>query len=54
MIPKCISDDIEAAKADNRRTLAHYTLLPNYRNFWKEAGFVEEMNAIEELMEAFK
>jgi alkanesulfonate monooxygenase SsuD/methylene tetrahydromethanopterin reductase-like flavin-dependent oxidoreductase (luciferase family) len=47
MIPTCISDDIEAAKAVNRRTLTHYALLPNYRNYWKEAGYVEEMEAIE-------
>ncbi len=47
MIPTCISDDIEAAKAVNRRTLTHYALLPNYRNYWKEAGYVEEMQAIE-------
>jgi alkanesulfonate monooxygenase SsuD/methylene tetrahydromethanopterin reductase-like flavin-dependent oxidoreductase (luciferase family) len=48
MIPTCISDDIEAAKAVNRRTLSHYALLANYRNYWKEAGYVEEMTAIEE------
>jgi alkanesulfonate monooxygenase SsuD/methylene tetrahydromethanopterin reductase-like flavin-dependent oxidoreductase (luciferase family) len=47
MIPTCISDDVEAAKAVNRRTLARYTMLPNYRNYWKEAGYVEEMTAIE-------
>jgi alkanesulfonate monooxygenase SsuD/methylene tetrahydromethanopterin reductase-like flavin-dependent oxidoreductase (luciferase family) len=47
MIPTCISDDIEAAKAVNRRTLTRYTMLPNYRNYWKEAGYIEEMNAIE-------
>ena len=47
MIPTCIGDDIEAAKAVNRRTLTHYALLPNYRNYWKEAGYVEEMQAIE-------
>ena len=47
MIPTCISDDIEAAKAVNRRTLTRYTLLPNYRNYWKEAGYVDEMAAIE-------
>jgi alkanesulfonate monooxygenase SsuD/methylene tetrahydromethanopterin reductase-like flavin-dependent oxidoreductase (luciferase family) len=47
MIPTCISDDIEAAKAVNRRTLTRYTTLPNYRNYWKEAGYVEEMAAIE-------
>jgi alkanesulfonate monooxygenase SsuD/methylene tetrahydromethanopterin reductase-like flavin-dependent oxidoreductase (luciferase family) len=47
MIPTCIADDVEAAKAVNRRTLTRYTLLPNYRNYWKEAGYVEEMTAIE-------
>ena len=47
MIPTCISDDIEAAKAVNRRTLTRYTMLPNYRNYWEEAGYIEEMNAIE-------
>ncbi len=48
MIPTCICDDIEAAKAVNRRTLTHYALLPNYRNYWREAGYVEEMGAIEQ------
>ncbi|MGE0415395.1 MAG: LLM class flavin-dependent oxidoreductase [Acetobacteraceae bacterium] len=47
MIPTCISDDIEAAKAVNRRTLTGYGFLPNYRNYWKEAGYVEEMEAVE-------
>ena len=47
MIPTCISDDIEAAKAVNRRTLASYLQLPNYRNYWKECGYVEEMAAVE-------
>ncbi|HEY4043756.1 MAG TPA: LLM class flavin-dependent oxidoreductase [Rhodopila sp.] len=47
MIPTCISDDIEAAKAVNRRTLINYGFLPNYRNYWKEAGYQEEMRAIE-------
>jgi alkanesulfonate monooxygenase SsuD/methylene tetrahydromethanopterin reductase-like flavin-dependent oxidoreductase (luciferase family) len=47
MIPTCIADDVEAAKAVNRRTLTRYTMLPNYRNYWKEAGYVDEMNAIE-------
>ena len=48
MIPTCISDDIAAAKAVNRRTLTPYARLPNYRNYWKEAGYVEEMTAIEQ------
>jgi alkanesulfonate monooxygenase SsuD/methylene tetrahydromethanopterin reductase-like flavin-dependent oxidoreductase (luciferase family) len=50
MIPTCISDDVEAAKAVNRRTLSHYASLPNYRNYWKEAGYVEEMEAIEKAL----
>lgn len=47
MIPTCISDDLEAAKAVNRKTLVFYCSLPNYRNYWKEAGYLEEMDAIE-------
>ena len=47
MIPTCISDDIEAAKAVNRKTLTSYALLANYRNYWTEAGYVEEMGAID-------
>ncbi|MFP8882221.1 MAG: LLM class flavin-dependent oxidoreductase [Myxococcota bacterium] len=51
MIPTCISDDVEAAKAVNRRTLSGYVTLPNYRNYWKEAGYVEEMEAVEQALE---
>ena len=47
MIPTCISDDVEAAKAVCRRTLTSYGFLPNYRNYWKEAGYQDEMAAIE-------
>jgi alkanesulfonate monooxygenase SsuD/methylene tetrahydromethanopterin reductase-like flavin-dependent oxidoreductase (luciferase family) len=52
MIPTCIADDIEAARNVNRRTLSSYALLPNYRNYWKEAGYVEEMEAIEQAVAA--
>ncbi len=52
MIPTCVSDDEEAAKAINRRTLTSYAMLPNYRNYWKEAGYEEEMNAVEEAVAA--
>ncbi len=51
MIPVCISDDEAAAAAVNRRTLMGYVILPNYRNYWKEAGYVEEMEAIEAALE---
>jgi alkanesulfonate monooxygenase SsuD/methylene tetrahydromethanopterin reductase-like flavin-dependent oxidoreductase (luciferase family) len=47
MLPTCVSDDIAAARAVSRRTLTSYAFLPNYRNYWKEAGYVEEMTAIE-------
>jgi alkanesulfonate monooxygenase SsuD/methylene tetrahydromethanopterin reductase-like flavin-dependent oxidoreductase (luciferase family) len=52
MIPTCISDDLEAAKAVNRRTLSGYVTLPNYRNYWKEAGYIEEMEAVERALAA--
>ena len=51
MVPTCISDDEEAAKAVNRRTLSGYVILPNYRNYWKEAGYEEEMAAVEKAMQ---
>jgi len=47
MIPTCISDDVEAAKAVNRRTLTSYAMLTNYRNYWREAGHEEEMAGVE-------
>ncbi|CAB4600894.1 unannotated protein [freshwater metagenome] len=52
MIPTVIDDDIEAARAINRRTLTGYVSLPNYRNYWKAAGYVEEMEAIEAALAA--
>ena len=47
MIPTCISDDKAAAAAVNRKTLTSYAFLPNYRNYWKQAGYEEEMNGVE-------
>jgi alkanesulfonate monooxygenase SsuD/methylene tetrahydromethanopterin reductase-like flavin-dependent oxidoreductase (luciferase family) len=47
MLPTCISDDLEAARAVCRKNLIHYAFLPNYRNYWKEAGYSDEMTAIE-------
>jgi alkanesulfonate monooxygenase SsuD/methylene tetrahydromethanopterin reductase-like flavin-dependent oxidoreductase (luciferase family) len=47
MLPVCITDDEGAAVALHRRRLERYVLLPNYRNYWKEAGYREEMTAIE-------
>ncbi|MDJ0866015.1 MAG: LLM class flavin-dependent oxidoreductase [Myxococcota bacterium] len=52
MIPTCICDDVAAAAAVNRRTLSGYVTLPNYRNYWKAAGWVEEMEAVEKALAA--
>ena len=52
MIPTCISDDRDVAAAVNRRTLTMYLNFPNYRNYWKEAGYEEEMAAVERAIEA--
>jgi alkanesulfonate monooxygenase SsuD/methylene tetrahydromethanopterin reductase-like flavin-dependent oxidoreductase (luciferase family) len=50
MIPVCIADDRAAAAAVNRRTLAFYLTLPNYRNVWREAGYGPEMDAVEKAL----
>ena len=47
MLPVCITEDESAALALHRRRLMRYVLLPNYRNYWTEAGYREEMAAIE-------
>ena len=52
MIPACVSDDKAAAAAVMRRTLTGYAMLPNYNNYWIEAGYPEEMTAIREAAKA--
>ena len=52
MVPTVIDADLDAARAIHRRTLAGYVTLPNYRNYWKQAGYEEEMGAIEEAISA--
>ena len=47
MLPVCITEDEGAALVLHRRRLVRYALLPNYRNYWKEADYGEEMAAIE-------
>ena len=47
MIPTVIDADVVAAEAVNRRTLTGYVSLPNYRNYWRDAGYAEEMDAVE-------
>jgi alkanesulfonate monooxygenase SsuD/methylene tetrahydromethanopterin reductase-like flavin-dependent oxidoreductase (luciferase family) len=50
MVPTCIAEDRAAAAAVNRRTLTSYVRLPNYQQYWIEAGFEEEMLAIRQAM----
>jgi alkanesulfonate monooxygenase SsuD/methylene tetrahydromethanopterin reductase-like flavin-dependent oxidoreductase (luciferase family) len=45
MVPVCIDDDRAAAAAVLRRTLVNYVKLPNYQNYWIEAGYEDEMRA---------
>ena len=52
MVPTCIDADRAAAAAVNRRTLIGYVKLPNYQNYWIEAGFEEEMQAIRKAIAA--
>lgn len=52
MIPTCVNEDRAAAAAINRKTLTSYALLPNYRNYWKEAGYEEEMAGVEAAIDA--
>jgi alkanesulfonate monooxygenase SsuD/methylene tetrahydromethanopterin reductase-like flavin-dependent oxidoreductase (luciferase family) len=52
MIPTCLDADRSAAAAVNRRTLTGYVKLPNYQNYWIEAGFEDEMHAIKKAVAA--
>jgi len=51
-IRTCITDDAAQARAVLRQTMTGYALMPNYRNYWKEAGYTEEMNAVEAALAA--
>lgn len=52
MIPTVIDDDLHAARARNRKTLQGYVALPNYRNYWSEAGYDAEMSAVADALAA--
>jgi hypothetical protein len=39
MVPTCIDPDRAAAATVNRKTLTGDVKLPNYQNYWIEAGF---------------
>lgn len=51
MLPTVIDTDLDAARAVHRRTLQTYVTLPNYRNYWKLAGYEAEMADIERALE---
>ena len=46
MVPTCIDSDRVAAAAVMRRVLTSYVKLPNYQNYWIEAGYETEMLAV--------
>lgn len=50
MIPTVIADDLDAARAVHRRTLAGYATLPNYRNYWRQVGHAEQVDRFEEVI----
>jgi alkanesulfonate monooxygenase SsuD/methylene tetrahydromethanopterin reductase-like flavin-dependent oxidoreductase (luciferase family) len=52
MIPTVIDDDLDAARARNRKTLQGYVALPNYRNYWIDAGYEAEMTAVQAALAA--
>jgi alkanesulfonate monooxygenase SsuD/methylene tetrahydromethanopterin reductase-like flavin-dependent oxidoreductase (luciferase family) len=52
MLPVCIADDRAAAAAKNRRTLQMYLGFPNYRSYWREAGYGDEMDRVEKALSA--
>lgn len=52
MIPTVIDDDLDAARARNRKTLQGYVALPNYRNYWIDAGYADEMHAAKSAIDA--
>ncbi len=52
MLPTVIDDDLDAARARNRKTLHGYVALPNYRNYWIEAGYEAEMAAVVAALDA--
>lgn len=46
-VPTVIDDDIAVALGVMRQSQAFYLGLPNYRNYWRSAGYAEEMERIE-------
>jgi len=46
MVPTCIDEDGAAAAAVMRKALTSYAKLPNYQNYWIEAGYEPEMTTV--------
>ena len=46
MVPTCIDPDRAAAATVMRKALTSYVKLPNYQNYWIEAGYEAEMTAV--------
>jgi alkanesulfonate monooxygenase SsuD/methylene tetrahydromethanopterin reductase-like flavin-dependent oxidoreductase (luciferase family) len=42
----CIDPNPAAAKKVLRNAMSHYALMPNYRNYWIEAGYGDEMRDV--------
>jgi alkanesulfonate monooxygenase SsuD/methylene tetrahydromethanopterin reductase-like flavin-dependent oxidoreductase (luciferase family) len=47
MIPTCVCDDRAEGAGVMRRALRGYVQLPNYQQYWIEAGYEDEMRAIQ-------
>lgn len=47
MIPTVVCDDRAEGAAVMRRVLRGYVQLPNYQQYWIEAGYADEMHAIQ-------
>jgi len=47
MIPTCVCEDRAEGAGVMRRTLRGYVQLPNYQEYWIEAGYEDEMRAIQ-------
>lgn len=50
MVPTILSEDRDAALQVHRKTLTGYLSLPNYRNYWRLAGYGSEMDAAEDVL----
>jgi alkanesulfonate monooxygenase SsuD/methylene tetrahydromethanopterin reductase-like flavin-dependent oxidoreductase (luciferase family) len=47
MIPTCVCEDRTEGAAVMRRVLRGYVQLPNYQEYWIEAGYEDEMRAVQ-------